>query len=63
MTNEELLERIANGEEAALTKLCLVNTGLVKDRAWSIARQYHCLRQTKYGGLSDYLPHTFLLCL
>ena len=44
MTNEELLERIANGEEAALTKLCLVNTGLVKDRARLIARQYHCLR-------------------
>lgn len=58
MTNEELLERIANGEEAALTKLCLVNTGLVKDRAWSIARQYHCLRQTKYGGLSDYAKGT-----
>lgn len=58
MTNEELLERIANGEEAALTKLCLVNTGLVKDRAWSIARQYHCLRQTKYGGLSDYAKET-----
>ena len=58
MTNEELLERIANGDEAALTKLCLVNTGLVKDRAWSIARQYHCLRQTKYGGLSDYAKET-----
>ena len=26
MTNEELLERIANGEEAALTKLCLLYT-------------------------------------
>ena len=58
MTNEELLERIANGEEAALTKLCLVNTGLVKDRARLIARQYHCLRQTKYGGLSDYTKET-----
>lgn len=58
MTNEELLERIANGEEAALTKLCLVNTGLVKDRARLIARQYHCLRQTKYGGLSDYAKET-----
>lgn len=58
MTNEELLERIANGDEAALTKLCLVNTGLVKDRAWLIARQYHCLRQTKYGGLSDYVKET-----
>ena len=54
MTNEELLVRISNGDEAALTKLCLVNTGLVKDRARLIARQYHCLRQTKYGGLSDY---------
>ena len=30
MTNEELLERIANGEDTALAKLCLVNTGLVK---------------------------------
>lgn len=58
MTNEELLERIANGDEAALAKLCLMNTGLVKDRAWLIARQYHCLRQTKYGGLSDYAKET-----
>lgn len=58
MTNEELLERIAHGDETALTKLCLVNTGLVKDRAWSIARQYHCLRQTKYGVLSDYAKET-----
>ena len=58
MTNEELLERIVNGDEAALTKLCLVNTGLVKERARLIARQYHCLRQTKYGGLSDYAKET-----
>ena len=54
MTNEELLVRVSNGDEAALTKLCLMNTGLVKDRARLIARQHHCLRQTKYGGLSDY---------
>lgn len=54
MTNEELLVRISNGDETALTKLCLVNTGLVKNRAWSIARQYHCLRQNQYGALSDY---------
>ena len=58
MTNEELLERISNGDDAALIKLCLVNTGLVKDRARLIARQYHCLRQTKYGGLSDYANET-----
>ena len=58
MTNEELLERIANGDEAALAKLCLMNTGLVKDRARLIARQYYCLRQTKYGGLSDYAKET-----
>ncbi|MDB7904077.1 hypothetical protein PND81_22470 [Flavonifractor plautii] len=58
MTNEELLERIANGEEAALAKLSLMNTGLVKDRARLIARQYHCLRQTKYGSLSDYAKET-----
>lgn len=54
MTNEELFERITNGDEAALTKLCLRNTGLVKERARLIAQRYHCLRQTKYGGLSDY---------
>lgn len=54
MTNEELFVRISNGDEAALTKLCLMNIGPVKDRAWLIARQYHCLRQTKHGGLSDY---------
>mgnify|MGYP002570118128 CR=1 FL=1 len=58
MTNEELLERIAHGDEAALAKLCLMNTGLVKDRARLIARQYHCLRQTKHGGLSDYAKET-----
>ena len=54
MTNEELLVRISNGDETALTKLCLMNTGLVKDRARLIARRYHCLRQNQYGGLSDY---------
>ena len=58
MSNEELLEQISNGDEAALAKLCMMNTGLVKDRAWFIARQYHCLRQTKHGGLSDYAKET-----
>ena len=58
MTNEELLERIANGDEATLTKLCLVSIGLVKERARLIARQYHCLWQNKYGGLSDYAKET-----
>ena len=58
MSNEELLEQISNGDEAALAKLCMMNTGLVKDRAWFIARQYHCLRQTKYGSLSDYAKET-----
>ena len=58
MSNEELLEQISNGDEAALTKLYLMNTGLVKDRAWFIARQYHCLRQMKYGSLSDYAKET-----
>ena len=58
MSNEELLEQISNGDEAALTKLYLMNTGLVKDRAWFIARQYHCLRQTQYGSLSDYAKET-----
>ena len=58
MTNEELLERITNGDEVALTKLCLMNTGLVKARARLIARQYHFLRQTQYGGLSDYAKET-----
>lgn len=58
MTNEELLEQISNGDEAALTKLCLMNTGLVKARVRLIAHQYHCLRQTQYGGLSDYAKET-----
>ena len=40
MSNEELLEQISNGDEAALTKLYLMNTGLVKDRAWFIARTH-----------------------
>ena len=58
MTNEKWLEQMANGDEAALTTLCLMNTGLVKERARMIARQYHCLRQTQYGGLSDYAKET-----
>lgn len=58
MTNEELLEQISNGDDVALAKLSLMNTGLVKERARLIARQYHCLRQTKYGGLSDYAKET-----
>ena len=58
MTNEELLEQISNGDEAALAKLCLMNTGLLKDRACFIAQQYHCLRQNQYGGLSDYTKET-----
>ena len=58
MTNEELLAQISNGDDAALAKLSLMNTGLVKYRARLIARQYHCLRQTKYGGLSDYTKET-----
>ena len=58
MTNEKLLEQMANGDEATLTTLCLMNIGLVKERARLIARQYHCLRQTQYGGLSDYAKET-----
>mgnify|MGYP005802619515 CR=1 FL=1 len=58
MTNEELLVQISNGDEAALTKLCLMNTGLVRDRARLIARRYHCLRQTQHGGLSNYAKET-----
>ena len=58
MSNEELLEQISTGDEAALAKLCLMNTGLVKARARLIAHQYHCLRQTQYGGLSDYAVKT-----
>lgn len=54
MTNEELLEQISHGDETTLAKLCLMNTGLVKDRARLIARRYYCLQQTKHGGLSDY---------
>ena len=32
MSNEELLEQISNGDEAALTKLYLMNTGLAEHR-------------------------------
>ena len=39
MTNEELLEQIANGDEAALTKMCLVKKCQVKERARTSARQ------------------------
>ena len=35
-----------------------MNTRLVKDRVWFIARQYHCLGQNKFGGLSNYAKET-----
>ncbi len=44
MTNEELLERISQGDEDALSVLCENNAGLVKSRAGKIVAQFGCLR-------------------
>lgn len=54
MSNEELLCRLAEGDESALDKLCIENLSLIRNRAWQIAKTYSCLRYDRDGRLSSY---------
>ena len=58
MTNEELLERIASGDETALESLCLNNIGLIRNRAQHIARRYGCIRRTASGAYTEWTSET-----
>lgn len=54
MSDQKLLDRIVQGDQAALTELCDSHAELVQKRAQWIARQYNCLRPSNHGGWSDY---------
>ena len=58
MSNQELLGRIAQEDQTALTELCDGHAELVQKRAQWIARQYNCLRPSNRGGWSDYTKET-----
>ncbi len=58
MTNEELLERISQGDEGALSVLCENNAGLVKSRVGKIAAQFGCFRTNSQNGLTSYAKET-----
>ena len=58
MSDQELLDRIAQGDQAALTELCDRYAELIRKRAQWIARQYNCLRPGSHGGWSDYTKET-----
>lgn len=54
MTNEELMVRLALGDESALETLCENNQGLIRDRARRMAEAYHCVRTNDRGQWSGY---------
>lgn len=58
MSDQELLDRIAQGDQTALTELCDSHAELIRKRALWIARQYNCLRPSNRGGWSDYTKET-----
>lgn len=58
MSDQELLDRITQGDQNALTELCDSHAELVRKRALWIARQYNCLRPSNRGGWSDYTKET-----
>lgn len=58
MSDQELLDRIAQGDQTALTELCDSHAELIRKRAQWIARQYNCLRSSNRGGWSDYTKET-----
>ena len=58
MSDQELLDRIAQGDQTALTELCDSHAELIRKRAQWIARQYNCLRPGNRGGWSDYTKET-----
>lgn len=43
MSDQELLDRIAQGDQTALTELCDRYAELIRKQAQWIARQYNCL--------------------
>lgn len=51
MTNEELIARLADGDESALAKLCSKNDGLIRVRAKEMAKSYNCFRYTQSRSL------------
>ncbi len=58
MTNEELLGRISQGDEDALSVLCENNASLVKSRAGKIAARFGCFRTSSQNGLTSYARET-----
>lgn len=54
MNNEELIARLADGDESALAKLCSKNDGLIRVRAKEIAKSYNCFRYTQSRSLDAY---------
>ena len=54
MNNEELIARLADGDESALVKLCSKNDGLIRVRAKEIAKSYNCFRYTQSRSLDAY---------
>lgn len=58
MTNEELMVRLALGDESALETLCKNNQGLIRDRARRMAEAYHCVRTNDRGQWSGYTKET-----
>ena len=58
MSDQELLDRISQGDQAALTELCDGHAELIRKRAQWITRQYNCLRSSNRGGWSDYTKET-----
>ena len=58
MSDQELLDRIAQGDQTALTELCDRYAELIRKQAQWIARQYNCLRPSSHGGWSDYTKET-----
>ena len=58
MTNEELVERIASGDETALESLCLKNIGLIRNRAVRIAQRYGCIHRTTSGTYTEWTSET-----
>lgn len=58
MSDQEVLDRIAQGDQTALVELCDRYAELIRKRAQWIARQYNCLRSSNRGGWSDYTKET-----
>ena len=58
MSDQELLDRISQGDQAALTELCDGHAELIRKRAQWITRQYNCLRPSNRGGWSGYTKET-----